>query len=247
MIQRIMLISFCLVVAIAGTAQEKFIFEGTVEYERKINVHRQVPDDEPADFFKDFIAKTPMFHTSTFVLQFNETRSMYKPAGEVPTSQVSWLLGPAKENVVWNDLVKKERHSLKAVFEKRFLVIDSAAPLKWRITDEKRDIAGLECRKAVTIICDSVYVVAFFAEEIPVSSGPESFGGLPGMILGLAIPRLHTTWFATRVTLSAPSSIVLEVKGRTERTDSRKLRGTLQSFTKDWGKYGSRNTWWVML
>ena len=32
--------------------------------------------------------------------------------------------------------------------------------------------------------------------------GPELFTGLPGMILGLAIPRYYTTWFATKVELA---------------------------------------------
>lgn len=30
--------------------------------------------------------------------------------------------------------------------------------------------------------------------------GPESFTGLPGMILGVALPHDNTTWFATQVT-----------------------------------------------
>jgi GLPGLI family protein len=47
---------------------------------------------------------------------------------------------------------------------------------------------------------DSIYVVAFYSDKILFPGGPESFTGLPGMILGIAIPRLHTTWFATTVT-----------------------------------------------
>ena len=36
-------------------------------------------------------------------------------------------------------------------------------------------------------MCDTVYVVAFYTEDIPVSGGPEMFGGLPGMILELTV------------------------------------------------------------
>ncbi|MGL1507608.1 GLPGLI family protein, partial [Vibrio parahaemolyticus] len=72
----------------------------------------------------------------------------------------------------------------REVYERTYLVQDSVRQLDWRITDETRDIAGFECRKAVTKICDSVYIVAFYTDQIPVSAGPESFGGLPGMILG---------------------------------------------------------------
>jgi GLPGLI family protein len=46
---------------------------------------------------------------------------------------------------------------------------------------------------------DSIYVVAFYTDQIPVSGGPESFTGLPGMILGVALPYEHITWFATKV------------------------------------------------
>jgi GLPGLI family protein len=43
---------------------------------------------------------------------------------------------------------------------------------------------------------DSVYVTAFVTDQILVSDGPESFTGLPGMVMGLAIPRLFTNWMA---------------------------------------------------
>ncbi len=46
---------------------------------------------------------------------------------------------------------------------------------------------------------DSIYVVAFYTDEILTTGGPESFTGLPGMILGIAIPHEHVSWFATKV------------------------------------------------
>lgn len=44
-------------------------------------------------------------------------------------------------------------------------------------------------------------VIAFFTDEILCNGGPEFFHGLPGMILGVAIPRMHTTWYATKLEL----------------------------------------------
>lgn len=241
------IVGLCLLV-ITTQAQEKFIFEGRIEYERKINMHRQADFSEQGfDWYKEFIKRSPVFHNSNFVLLFNKTQSIYQPMGEMPATELTWLLGPAKDNIVYNDLEKYERRSHKSVFEKRYVVFDSLQAASWRITDEKRTIAGIECRKAVTIICDSVYVVAFYADEIAVSSGPESFGGLPGMILGLAIPRLHTTWFATKVNLAAPASKDFELKGRGQQTDSQKLKKTLEESLESWGKYAHKNIWWVVL
>jgi GLPGLI family protein len=234
--------------AFVMVGQEKFVFEGRIEYERKINVHRQVDPAETSDWYKEFVTKSPPFHTSLFTLHFKGNQTMYRPAQELPPFEMAWLLGPAKENVVYNDLSKSVRRSSKAVFEKKYVIADSAQDLKWRITDEKRTIAGMECRKAVTIVFDSVYVVAFYTDEIPVSGGPESFSGLPGMILGLAIPRLHSTWFATRVTLAEPSARELEFAARGQQTDSKKLLNTLNSSFENWGRYyRDKNIWWILL
>ena len=230
-------------------AQERFVTEGRIEYERKINVHRQVDDeDQASEWFKDMVKSQPAFHTSSFSLQFNNDKAVYKLIGELPKFPIWWLLGPAKENNIVTDFSHQTRQSLKSIFDQTFLISDSLANIEWKISDEMRTIAGMECRKAVARICDSVYVVAFYTDEIPVSGGPESFQGLPGMILGLAIPRLHTTWFATKIQLAPPVAKDFEIATRgTTKTDQVKLRSTLKSSLKDWGKFGERNTWWVLL
>ena len=230
-------------------AQQKFIYEGRIEFERRINIHRQFDDEEMrSEWFKDFIKRQPAFHSSAFTLDFKGNQSIYKINGELQKLEMEWLMGPAKENVIYTDFEKQSRQSKKTVYEKTFLVADSTGRFQWKITDEKRTIAGMDCRKAVGIMCDSVYIVAFYTDEIPVSGGPESFDGLPGMILGIAIPRLHTTWFATKVQLTEPVAKDFEISARgTSKTDIPKLKSTLRSSLKDWGKYGERNTWWVLL
>ena len=230
-------------------AQHKFIFEGKIDFERKINVHRQVDEEEQrSDWFREMVKNQPTFHTTTFALQFNNEKTVYRLVGESPKIPIWWILGPAKENNVLTDLEHNTRQSIKSVFEQNFLVTDSIDHIDWRMSDEKRTIAGMECRKAVGRICDSVYVVAFYTDEIPISGGPESFHGLPGMILGLAIPRLHTTWFATKIQLTAPVVKDFEIPTRgTTKTNDAKLKSTLKASLKDWGKFGERNTWWVML
>jgi GLPGLI family protein len=235
--------------SVAVHAQQKFIFEGKIDFERKINVHRQVDDeDQNSEWFKDMLKSQPAFHTTTFSLQFNNGKTIYRLAGESPKIPIWWILGPAKENSVYTDIEHSTRQSVKTVYDETLLISDSLNNIDWKISDEMRTIAGMECRKAVGRICDSVYVVAFYTDEIPVSGGPESFHGLPGMILGLAIPRLHTTWFATRIQLAAPVTKDFEIPTRgTTKTNDTKLRSTLKSSLKDWGKFGERNTWWVLL
>lgn len=226
-------------------AQVRFIYSGNIEFERKINIHRQIAESN-SSWYKNMLKQLPTFHTSTFSLGFDKKFALYQYIPGPPAPQIS-IIGPAKENAVYTDFEKGLRESRKAVFEENYVVIDSLRNLEWKISDERRTIAGFECRKAVGTICDSVYVVAFYAEEIPVSGGPESFGGLPGMILGLAIPRLYTTWFATKLMMT-PATGTLPKAGRRDKTlDSEKLQTVLGSAIKGWGEYAEKYIWWTML
>lgn len=234
-------------VTISAAAQTQFLAKGRIEFERKINVHRQFDVDENDSWYKEYVSKLPKFYSSYFDLYFSDDKTMYKHNRDGDGPKNMWGLGPAKENTIVTDLSKQSIVSLKRVFEDSYLVTDSTRKLEWKMSDETRTIAGFECRKAVAKICDSVYVVAFYTDEITVSGGPESFNGLPGMILGLAIPRLYTTWFATKVTLAEPRESDLAAPTRGKKVNSKALEATLQKSLKDWGKEGQRNIWWVML
>lgn len=237
-----------LVMAVAGVrAQQQFLAKGKIEFERKINVHRQYEPSENDTWYKEYISKLPKFHTSYFDLYFSDDKTVYKHNRNGDGPKDFWSIGPAKENIIQVDLQKRAVTSAKRVYEESYLVQDSTRKIDWKITTETRTIAGFECRKAVGVICDSVYVVAFYTDEILVSGGPESFNGLPGMILGLAIPRLYTTWFATKVQLIEPTATDLAAPSRGKKVNNKALEATLQKSLKDWGKEGQRNIWWVML
>ncbi|MGZ3819475.1 MAG: GLPGLI family protein, partial [Mucilaginibacter sp.] len=127
------------------------------------------------------------------------------------------------------------------LFEEVFLVNDSTRKIKWKITDETREIAGYTCRRANAIMLDSIYVVAFYTTNIPVSGGPESFSGLPGMILGVALPHENVAWFATKVNdmTLAPGVVAPPKKGKP--TDKKGLQATLKSAMQGWGAEGLFN------
>src|ERR1700730_12825178 len=219
-------------------SQTQFLVKGKIEFERKINVHRQYEPDDNNSWFKDYIAKLPKFHTTYFDLYFSENKTLYKPGREVQGNPNFWGIGRAKENVIVTDLEKQIFNSQKRVFEDTYLIQDTARKLDWKLENETRVIAGFECRKAVAKICDSVYVVAFYTDEITTSGGPESFCGLPGMILGLAIPRLYTTWFAKKIELVEPTANQFNPPTKGKKTNEHDLQKKLESSLKDWGKEG---------
>ncbi|ULT40412.1 GLPGLI family protein [Niabella defluvii] len=78
-------------------------------------------------------------------------------------------------------------------------------------------------------------MVAFYTDEIITKAGPESFNGLPGMILGLAIPHQHITIFATSVTGfdTAPSQWKLPVQGKNIPTNNKEFNVVTSKMLKD--------------
>jgi GLPGLI family protein len=180
----------------AGMAHaQDFVTRGKIEYEIKRNVKRMMAEnDEPSNSFS---MAMPEFDVIYRELIFSWNRWVYQP-GRAPSTASRFI----NENVAYIDLDKKERVAKLQFLDNYFVFEDSLLPIKWKIENETRKIAGWECRKAVGRVQDSIYVVAFYCPEIIPQGGPEFFSGLPGMILGLAIPRHYTTWFATRVEIA---------------------------------------------
>src|ERR1700733_3300010 len=195
---RYLLILLPLSCTLHAQAQEQttiFLTEGKIEFEKKLNLYAQMDDNSWSDLQKKSV---PQFKTTYYDLLFTHDKTLFRPGRENPDNS-RLAPQPAEDNIVYCDLDNERMVSQKKVFEQLFLVDDSLRKIRWKITDETRTIAGLECRRANAVIMDSIYVVAFYTDEIISSGGPESFSGLPGMILEIALPHQHVTWTATRV------------------------------------------------
>lgn len=228
----------------------QYTVQGKIEYERKVNLQRTLDDmdDEQKEWMERFRSQIPKFITSYFDLTFNTSRSIYKPGREAENQTKMWFAqSPANENIVYTDFSKEKVKSSKLVFEQKFLVEDSMREIEWKITDEIRTISNYKCRKAVGKMFDSVYVVAFYTEDIMVSGGPEMFSGLPGMILQVAIPRLNATWIATKIEVIAPKETDFVMSDKGKKVTQKELYDTLKDSFKDWKQYAAKNIWWSML
>ena len=239
--------SILLFICIQSHAQNTiFLSQGRIEFERKVNLYAQI-DDEDDDAWKDLMKKTtPKFKSSYFDLSFSNNKTLYKPGRDNPDNNKMWQR-PAEDNIVFIDLDKEQAVSEKNIFDQRFLVQDSARKIKWKITNETKKIAGFDCRRANALIMDSIYVVAFYTDEITTPGGPESFSGLPGMILGVAIPHEHITWFATKVYAENVSPTALIAPARGKKTNNASMLLQLKDALKDWGKWGKSHIKAAML
>ncbi len=82
------------------------------------------------------------------------------------------------------DFEKNATYDAIELLGKKYIVEDSLVMPQWKIHNDLKEVAGHLCMKAFWE--DTVKqqkVVAWFAQDIPHSGGPERFCGLPGMIL----------------------------------------------------------------
>jgi GLPGLI family protein len=244
-----LIITACLLlITQASFAQNaRFTTQGVIEYEKKVNMYALIKDQvnkNPnrsyyAQAYEDFQKKNPQFKILKSSLKFSKGQTLFTPSDEdVAGNGFFDFESAAQNNIIETNTTAQTSIAQKQVFEQTYLLKDSTRKINWKITNEIRNIAGYDCRRANALIMDSIYVVAFYTDEIPVSGGPESFSGLPGMILGVALPYEHITWFATSV-LDQPitdDKLKAPIKGKT--VDKQQLTTILKAATKDWGVWG---------
>jgi len=223
-----MILTFSILAAISislNAQNVRFTRSGLIEYQKTVNMYAIIQRGinkenesllKPA--FEAYKQQHPQFKELKSTLRFAGNKTLFTPVG-VSTSITNFFNDPQismQNNVVYSDLNTKQLISKRKVFDDTYLLKDSLKNIKWKFTDEVREIAGYPCHRANGLTLDSVYVVAFYTDKIPVSGGPESFGGLPGMILQLALPHENVSWIATKVEdIDLPVNSVLPPTGAT--------------------------------
>ncbi len=188
----------------ADAQNPSFSNEGIILFEKRVHNHAQfgqmfdLNKPQGKRLYDNFINSTSQFELFDFTLEYSDSQTLYKRIGDHQESRniVSELTA---RNSVFSDFDSGETLTRMTIFSKNMLVKNQVSIIKWRMTDETREIAGYECRRANGLTPDSIYVVAFYTLDIETMGGPEHFNGLPGMILGIALPHDHVSWFAKQI------------------------------------------------
>jgi GLPGLI family protein len=94
---------------------------------------------------------------------------------------------------------------------------------------------------------DSVYVIAYYTDAILADGGPEGFNGLPGMILGVVMPRLNMTYFATKFENYVADEKILAPSTKGQKITEEKLIEKLRESMSNWGDFMQRMIWYVSI
>ncbi len=215
---------------------QQFINKGEIEYEVNTNIKKTMSNDSWDEKMKENMSD---FMIAYYKLSFSENKSIYSFSRWSEKTKVpKWYKDGVEENSWYADYNTSMLSIQKQVQGTNFIIADSIPKIKWKLSNESREIAGFNCRKAVGKIMDSVYVFAFYTDEITISGGPCSISGLPGVILGLTIPRLYTSFIATKISVNNVNlSAIKPITAKKMYTYS-SMKKLIEEKTEDWFSWG---------
>lgn len=206
---------------------------GKIVYERKTNLHKRLKHWEDV---KEWIKESEKIKIDEFELYFNDTISVFKPIESEYRESFEWA---TSRNMTFQNKNCDSKVTYKKIWGEEFILKDSLSKRVWKITDGQRNIAGYNCRKAIWVENDSSRVYAWYTDDIVTGFGPESFNGLPGMILGLATEDGGTIYFAKKVEILNPSIVALsqpKTKKKPMKTSEFKKQLEKEYGKEKWGK-----------
>jgi GLPGLI family protein len=132
-------------------------------------------------------------------LAFSPNESLYTYNSDEPEEGgYSWR---KSEFYLYRNFERDKKTDIIEMLGRTYSIEDSLHAPRWKIGNQIKEVAGYVCMKAETE--DPIKkqkITAWFAQDIPVSAGPERINGLPGLILELDIDDGAVTIEATDVT-----------------------------------------------
>lgn len=102
----------------------------------------------------------------------------------------------------YTDLSDGSYTEVREFLGRTFRIATERPAFAWKLTGEQATFLGHHVLQAIAQQ-DSTTIEAWFTPEIPVSAGPAQYGGLPGLILTLAVDSNRVTYTATAVDTAA--------------------------------------------
>lgn len=194
--------------------------EGTILFEEKMNMHRSLPPDAG-----DMKAMIPEFRITKSELLFSATESIYRNIEEEDDDQEAgngqvMIKMQRPEATFYRNFETGRKVDQREFMGKMYLIEDALDQTPWKVGTETREILGYNCLKAVwedTTGGRQRNVVAWFAPDIPVASGPVTYGQLPGLVLAIDINAGEVQLTALKLDAAALKKGAIEAPKKGEK------------------------------
>ena len=185
--------------------------EGKIIYERTVNMHKRLPPEN-----ENMKSMIPEFNTSKQQLLFTGDESIFSAvpeeedirdqAGHEGNRMVMRMNTGSSET--YKNYATEKIAELRELGPKKYVIEDTLRKLGWKLSDDTMTVKGYTCRKASAKTRQGDDVIAWYTEAIASPSGPEQFGGLPGMILKMDIGAGWMVFTATDIQPTADKQLV---------------------------------------
>jgi len=178
---------------------------GKIRYEEKMKLEIKLEGQSAQ--YADMLPKE---RTEQKILYFSPDASLYqrdreKQKNEVVEQEAAGAMVHFQvyqsDDKVYRDLKENKKLEQREFMTRMFLIESDAGMADWKLTGEQKVILNYPCQEALREE-DGKKIRAWFTPAIPVSSGPQNFGSLPGMILSVDIDNGDRTITASSVELS---------------------------------------------
>ena len=106
--------------------------------------------------------------------------------------------------------------------------------IQWKLTGNQKAIQGYNCMEA-ELVGSKRKTIAWFTPMIPVSTGPDGYVGLPGLILAIDIEDGKTTYTAQTINLKEIDSSLIEKPKEGKKVTSKEFRKIMDEKIKEMG------------
>lgn len=145
----------------------------------------------------------------------------------------------APDEKYYYDFAQQTMTEQREFMGRKFLVEGKKDGTKWKLTGKQMEFLGYPCQEAV-IQDSNTMITAWFTPAIPVSTGPSSYAGLPGLILKADADGRHIIE-ATSVDLKAGAPDKIRKPKEGKKMTSEEFVAMMLEKQKEMGGDGNGN------
>jgi len=239
-----------MLITAAGNLAAQDIKGGVVKYRQTTKYNFETifnPEGDADARTKEWLATLPKENEQVKVLYFTDKTALYE---EDPTEKEAparglqrALMGAAMSKPpqpelekVFYDFQKNEITRQVMFMTRNFLVSDPIKKKNWKLSNKRIKVLNYSCLGAELKKGDDT-VTAWFTPEIPISTGPDEFFGLPGLILAIEING-EFAFIATSIELTPPKTGVLSKPDNGKKVTQEEFNKIIEDKIKEFKETG---------
>lgn len=228
----------CLFVAVATSifAQNT---EGVITFEEKINLHKRITDEQMK-------AMVPEFRSSNMLFYFKGEECQYKPDESEEDEDTNAGGGGMQMRFrrpqadIYRNLTTSQQMTSREFAGKKYLIEDTIKQRAWKIGTATKKVAGYECTQATfKDTAQKTDLTVWFTMDWALAAGPQTYGGLPGMILEADLNNGEIVTTAKKIEFKKLKEKDIAVPTKGEKITQAEFRKKTEEWMKANGRGGN--------